>query len=407
MGVFGRQQLLVNDEGSFGEYIAAPGSATFDTNIPFIEAELAPEQERLDDESMQARLAVKRPGHKGSRRATLTMKVYLCGHGGDPTGALTSTWLHKLLGDGLGGKKSDAAGTTISAAASASGFTLNAAGNWDPGYIGRVGSKQDGVADGQPFVVNTEAAGVVASLVALPATPAIGNVVRGALLAYHAEGATLTTKRFMKLHADGTAQWIAFGCQLAGFKLEWPTGGKPYCSLTYKCAYYERQATTFPDSTTLSAADVAPTAGGSCFINAVGTATRATISPDPFELDVDLGLEPTMGPGGLASYQDVIGWVRTRVDAVASFSIPWTSTYETWWDTENPSLVNKHLCWLASPVHGRATGVYLPNLFPMGERPTMPVNNKGQTYVRVRARASEGPDTTSDLTRSSFRLFFS
>lgn len=407
MGVFSLRQVLVNSESSFGEFISAPGSATFDTNIPITEAEFTAGQTRVDDAAFQSRLAVKRAGHKGHRSGTLRIKARVPGHNTAPTGALTTTWLHTLLGDALGGKLSNAAGTTLSAASSASSFTLTTSTNWGDGYIGRVGSKGDGRGDGQPFVASGVAADVVTALTALPATPNSSDVVYGCLLAFLTEGASLVTKRFAVMHSTTGAQFVLQGCQLASFDIEYDFEGMPMIELVYSVAYWETSAISFPNSTALSASNSAPNAGGSLFLQAVGTATRSVLPVATMKLSVELGLEPQIGPGGSAHYQNVCGWVRTAFDVKVTIGVPWTADWQTFWDTENASLTNKHLLFAANAGHGRVSGFYCPSMFPCGERPSVPVNVKEQDYVTFMLQATEGPDTDTALSRSSLRLFWS
>jgi hypothetical protein len=409
MGVYKLQQLLVGDEASFAEFAMAPASATFDACLPTIGgATLELMQDREPDGSAQARLSVEARGHKGPRTARLRFKTYWVGHLTAPTGALVESWQQRLLGDGLGGNGLSSSGDTIASAASASVVTLTDASDWAAGMVGRVGAKGDGRGDGQAFVVGSKATHTLTNLVALPGTPNAADVVYAAALAYHVEGATLQTKRFCCLHADTGAQIFLFGAQLAGVEFDIPTtGGKPTIEFTYEAAYWERAAKTFPDSTALGVADCAPVGGGSVFINALGTATRELITPESISLSLDMQLSPIIGPGGAGLYQQIVGWTRTAMKAVCTMSIPWTAAYETWWDAENHLMTNKHILATLNVVNGRSIGFYLPNVFPAGSRPTLPRNVNEQTYVDVTFSATEGPNTASDLTRSSVRLFAS
>lgn len=411
MGVHKLHQLLVADEASFAEGGATPTTAaalSFTGNIPLYGAPtFTPTHMRDPDGSSQPRLAVEAPGHPGARSGRLSFKTYWIGHLSSPTGALTQTWQQKLLADGLGGGKTDAAGTTLSAASSASSFTATAIGNWAAGYIGRVGAKGDTKGDAQPFVVGAVAGSVITALNALPATPANTDVLYGAQLAYHVEGATLTTKRFCLLFPDTGNQMHFFGCQLASIEFDAPVGGKPTITWTYEVAYHQRATRSFPDATTLGVADCATFGGGSIFINDVGTTTRATLTAQAIGLTMDLGLSPIEGPGGAGDYQYIVGWTRTNAKASIMASIPWVSTYETWWDTANQSLVYKHILAALNVGNGRSIGFYAPRCFPMGQRPNATKNINDQTYVDVAFGCTESLVVTNDLTRSALRLFAS
>jgi hypothetical protein len=47
----------------------------------------------------------------------------------------------------------------------------------------------------------------------------------------------------------------------------------------------------------------------------------------------------------------------------------------------------------------------MPRVFPAGPRPSVPKNVNEQTYVDVTFSATESTDTTTDLSRASFKLF--
>lgn len=408
MGVFNEIQLLVNDEASFGEYGMTPGSATFDTEIPVVGVPtFTADQVREPDEAMQARLAVMAPGHIGARSGQISFDTYWVGHQTAPTGALTETWQQKLLRDGLGGGLVNAAGTTLSAASSASSFTATTIGNWAAGYIGRVGAKGDTKGDGQPFVVGGVAGSVITALTALPATPANTDVLYGAQLAYFAEGASLTTKRFCLMFNDTGNQLHVFGCQLASLVFKMGHGGKPMITWTYNVAYHDRAARSFPATATRGGNDCAPMAGGSMFIQSVGTVTRAELAAEEIELRLDLGLDATHGPGGVGMYQFITGWQRTKAQATIKATIPWVTTYETWWDTANADLVYKHILCALNVGNGRAVGFYAPRCLPMGQRPNLAKNIRNLTKVEVEFGCTEYTVTTNDLTRSAVRLFAS
>lgn len=400
------RQLLVNDEASFGEYITAPGSATWAKNIPILDATFEPQQDRDPDGSLQSRLAVEAPGHKGPRRGRLRFRCYFLGHITAPSGALTETWQQDLLGDGLGGNSVAEVGGTVSAGATTTSIPFAAATLVRGGII-RLGAKGDAGGDGQAVAVGSTFTTPATLLTAAPAAPANGAVLYAAQMAYHSEGATLTTKRFGMLHATTGAQFILFGAQLAAVKFAFPVGGKPTIEFTYEGAYWERQAITFPNTTALQSHDCAPTAGGSFFLQDFGTTTRATKNVAELEVEMDLGLDPIAAIGGSGTYQYIVGWQRTAAKTVIRARMPWETSFETWWDTENPSLVYKHLLATLNTVNGRSVGFYAPRIQPMGSRPSYPVEVNGQNYVDVAFLCNESTDTTNELTRSAIRFFSS
>jgi hypothetical protein len=401
--VFGIRQLLVCDEASFGEFIASPSSATWEKNLPILDGTFEPTHDREEDGSAQARLAVQVPGHKGPRRCRVKFKTYWMGHITDPTGALTETWQQQLLGDCLGGNSVTEVGGTVSGGATATSIPFSGATVLRGGAI-RLGSKGDGRGDGQIVINGVTTTTPLTLLTAAPGAPNAADVLRPCMMAHHSEGAVLVTKRFHMLHATTGAQFIAFGCQLSKVKFSSPVGGKATIDWEFEGAYWERSARTFPDALALQSHDCAPVSGGSAFVQDVGTATRATKTITDVEVELDLGLEPLVGVGGAGMYQWILGWTRTRARGAIRGNALWDTSWETLWDTENPVLTKKHILLTFHSGHGRAFGVYAPNAFPAGPRPSYPAAVNDQVYVPIVLGCTEGPDTTNELTRSALRF---
>lgn len=401
---FKLRQVLVADEASFAENVTALGSVTWSKHIPVLDATFEPMHQREPDEAHRARLANAALTHKGARRGKLRIRSYWMGHISDPTGALTETWQQDLIGDGLGGNATSQVGGVLSGTPTTISLPFTGATLLRGGIV-RVGAKADGRADGQAAVVGSAITTPASLLTALPAAPAAADVLRAAMLAYHSEGATLGTKRFAVLHATTGAQYFLFGCQLSGVKVVMPVGGKPTMELEYEVAYYERSALSYPNSLALQSHDCAPITGGSFFLQDVGTTTRALKNVAELELDIALGLDPIKAIGGAAAYQDTVGWARTGCDVHVRARMPWESSFETLFDTENPSYTKKHMLVTLNTGNGRSVGFYAPSCFLEGQRPDYPVQVGNQNYVETYWRCSEGPDETNELTRSAIRLF--
>lgn len=402
--VFALRQVLVADETTFCEFLASLGSVTWEKNIPTLEATFEPLHDREEDGSAQARLAVQAPGHKGARRGRLRFKTYWMGHITDQTGALTETWQQQLLADGLGGNQISSVGGTLSGVPTVNSLPFGA-GSFSRGGIVRVGSKGDAGGDGQAAVIGAQNTTPLLLLTNLPAAPAAGAALRACSVAHHSEGATLGTKRFGMLHATSGAQFFGFGAQLSKARFGSPVGGKGTIDWEYEIAYFERSTLSFPNALALQSHDCAPVSGGSAFVQDFGTATRATKTVTDVEIELDLGLEPTPGVAGAGMYQWITGWTRTRARAALKFNALWDTSWETWWDTENPVLVYKHMLLTLHTGHGRSFGAYASRIFPMGRRPSMPVNVNDQVYVPVMAGCTESTDLTSELSRSALRFF--
>lgn len=404
--VYALRQLLVSDEVAFAEFIASTGSLTWEKNLPFLDATFEPIQDREADGSAQARLAVDAPGHKGPRRCRIRFRQYWMGHITAPTGAITETHQQQLLGDGLGGNTVSEVGGTVAAGATLTTFTATG-GTLVAGGAVKVGIKGDGKGDGQIYPIGSNIGPPANLLVGFPVAPTAGDLVHACQLAYHSEGAVLVTKRFCMMHATTGAQFVAFGCQLSKTRFGTPVGGKGTIEFEYEGSYWDRVPRAFPDALALQSHDCAPVAGGSCVVQDFGTNTpRATKTVTDFELELDLGLEPLPGIGGSGTYQWILGWTRTRAKAVARFNALWDNSWEAWWDTENPALVYKQMMLTFNPGPGRAFGVYLRKIFPMGPRPSLPVDVNAQNYVPVVVGCTEasGGGAPTELLKSAVTL---
>lgn len=407
-------------ESAFAENAEAASSNTYTHRILTLGVpDHNPMQNRDPDGSIRSRMDEEGLPHIGVREGEVSFTTYLVGHGGTAAGALTETFQQDLISDGLGGGNTASVGTTISGAGStATAINVTAGTTFSAGGACRIGVKGDARGDGQFLIIGTitdASPDVLNLLTAAPAAPTTnGDVVYAVQVAYHDESAalanTLGTKRFMVGHTTAGTPVHYMGCQLAGLKLEFPLEGgtsKPTVTYRYRAAYWDHANVTIPSSSpSASAADCQPVSGGSMFINDVGTATRATITPGRISLDLELGLEPIYGPGGNGTYQHIVGWQRTVCKPTLTVDLPWSTatTYKTWWDTANSSIAYKHILFTASAVNGRAVGFYMPRVMPYGNRPSRVINVNGQQYATVQFRGVSGATTTSELTRSAIRI---
>jgi hypothetical protein len=403
---------MLSAEGSFCENAESPSSNTWTDILYCKSANLTIDQDRIRDQSYQPRMNLENLSNRGPRSASLELTLNLFGHQTTTAGALVPNTLWTLLHDGLGNGSTAGSGTTLSAATSATSFTFTSTSGWAAGMLARMGSKGDGKGDGQAFVIGTVGSPVT-TITALPATPANGDVVYGMPIAYHDESSSssLTTYRFAVMHATTGAQYHLMGGQLAGVKLNIQPGVIPEITLSYKFAYWQRQSTTFPNTSITPTANYsAPSTGGSFFIQdwASGspTSTRNTESVGSVEIALDMGLEPVNSPGGNGTYQIITAWQRTKAQPTITFQLPWKTAYETWWDTSNTATdpPYKHILYTLNTVDGRAVLIYMPRVFPIGNRPSGVVEMNKQNYVKVMGLGTESTVTTNEVTRSAIRI---
>lgn len=405
-------ECLYSAESSLAENAESAASNTWTNKVAINGYDLSTSQDRIRDGALVSRMNDEGLSHLGPRDAALSLTTYLPGHFTTTAGSLTPTWVHDLISDGLGGSKTNFAGTTVSSASSASSITPAVTTNLAAGEIICVGSKGDGGGDGQAAVVNSPGSPTTL-LTALPAEPADNAVIYATQTSYPDESTahTLGTKRFMAgWTSSPTAgqQYHLMGGQLAtlGFSFPLATNELPTVSLGYRFAYWQRAAMTIPHTSLSRESNfAAPCAGGSVFYQSFGTATRGTLTPASVDLTIDLGLEPIYGPGGAGIYQQIVGWVRTGSKPTLTMVVPWDSAYETLFDTANQSYTYKHILFTSNAIDGRRVGFYMPRCMIVGNRPSQPTIINGQTYVTVQFVGVESTTTTSELTRSAWRLF--
>jgi hypothetical protein len=397
------REILVNDDTTFCQYAEAPGSNTYDTRLKVQSYTLETSQERIRDGAVQSRSNAESLSHLGSKSASLEITMYLGGHDSDPTGALTATALYTLLKDAMGGGNSAQVGGTVNVGTSATQFSLTAA-TLVAGAFCRVGDKTDARGNGQALVVNNAATATV--LTALGGTPSTGDVIRPMLTIYPDESTltTLTAKRFLIATTTTSAQYHVMGAQLASITFNTPIAGLPTVTLRYLAAYWQKSAVSTPGATALSVCTPGPTTGGSCFIQDFGTATRATLVPSSINFSIDLGLEPIRGLGGLGTYQEITGWVRTQSKPSLSMRFPYTTDFATRFNLANASYTYYHVLLTLNAIPGRSVAVYMPRAFQVGNSPEGVVEENGQDYVELNLVGTESTTETTELTRSAWRI---
>ncbi len=400
---FNTIEVHSGDEASFAE-----ASTSYDTNFRVIsEPRFTPNHVRMQDPAFRSRLAQRGISHLGPRSGSLEFQTYMIGAAS--TGALTETWQQRLLGDGLGGNHVTQDGGTVNVVTNATTFSATSFTGGAGGVI-RVGTKGDGGGDGQAAVINNPA--TVTLLTALPAAPTTGHQIHACQIAYHDESTvtTLQTKRFMIGHTTEGCQYHMRGCQLAGATFGEPIGGMPTINWRYEVAYYTEAgagaAVAIPSAIALEDHDCVPVAGGSLFVQDFGTTTRNTELPSEIALYLALGLQPVISNSGIYADQFITGWVRTGIAPTISMLVPWSEYWSDWWDTVNGSLTPRHILWTRSvdSVGTRSGGWYAARVHPVGPRPTVDPWNM-QTYQRINLECDESTTTSTELTRSSIRIF--
>lgn len=365
--------------------------------------------EMLQPERVTARRLEGTKGIPGPfSNCTISFSCYLTGHGSATSGGTTLNGLYSLIGRAIGasvvtapsGDTVSGAGATVTSITTASGTNDFA----DGGLI-RIGALGDGGGNGQFHMVNTHVVQALTLINATNGAAAAGAVLYSASLAYAADSScALTGTRFRIQSSD--LQFVLHGCFPTSFSITNTGPGEvPKVNMTWQASWAEPIAGTFPTTPTTDSFTPSPNAAdGSYHLNAVGTTTRALISPRAFSIDYSLAVMPIMGGNGVNAYQVITGATRGRdtigvsliVDAEGADATP------TYWDQW---LTNTALTLVAT-LNSKATqavGIACRNMVYDGARPSQ-TNTGGRNTHSLRFRSIASATTTSDLTLSPLVL---
>lgn len=411
MSRFEQQQLQFADEGSFNDQSSQSMSKTLATLR--VDAKL--NSGRSTDRSLQTRLWKQRPGYRMVRSCSLEFDVLSAGAQVDTSsGALAATPLHTLLSNGLGGSDLTGVGGVAGATATTTSFP-NGTGTRPRGGLSRVGQAGDGKGEGQGTVWGNPN---TALLVAALSAPGATDKLRAALTAYLKEIHLASQRFLLRFENDPAMQYILTGLVLNTWGIRYVSGEPPIETFGFLGAYWDE--TSGLAEGTEEQCDAHVSAGGSFFLNTVGTATRPTDeTPNAYEMELTLNLGLEVEPGEVPGLPlcNTRGFVRKRTGDVTGqlrLVYPWedeqgANAGGTEYDKDGSDSVYKHFLWTSSAgegtdaTEGRHVMAYLPNLFPIGDRPTFREWNGLPAQERVYA-ITEGTDETTDLSRSAFRF---
>lgn len=410
IGVFSKKEILIDDEASFAEV-----STTFTAKLPVISLEYERMSGRASDRSFQSRLWDTRPGYLMPRsNGSIRMRVAACGALADTsTGALTATWLQKILKDTFGGGDLTQVGGVAGASATAS-TVPNRTGTGLRGGINRYGQALDAKGNGQASVCSNP---VTTLLVALDASMGAADKIRACQMVYPTDTGLGTSKRLLVGYADNAGLQYAFhGCHVENATLVVSRMGIPYWDLVWRYAYWREVTVTVPSvSLTMENCDATISAGGSDFLATVGTATRTLLQAVEMELSFNMTLVPITAQGGAhGGLQPVVDFVRKKANdeepaGTLRLTVPANTTDPSDYDSDGSNSTFMHFLATLSAGGGTATtegrhlAIYCPRMYRIGERPAVRDYN-GLQYMDVLYGLREGPDTTNDLTKSFVRF---
>jgi hypothetical protein len=330
---------------------------------------------------------------------------HLTGHGSATSGATALTSLATLLQYVFGAAVASAASGTTFTGGTATAPTTTASATFAAGSLCRTGSTGDARGGGQFAAITSHVTTTLNLLTAMGAAPTNGDVLHSAEMVHTLElpaslaAVTGISWRFF----TANLQVDCHGCYPTSVTITVPVDGTlPRIEIDWTVAWWEFVSTTFPSAASMEEFMPAPSGPtGSFYLQAKGTATRATRTPTAFTISIATNIVPIVGPGGTTG-QAIVGARRTPMDIRVEWEeeAPAASTTpqsDTDWDQE------KHLLYTANSIAGRALGIYFPRLIPVERRPVQNANNGLNRQMR-RFKAVTGDTKTTDLTASAMRL---
>jgi hypothetical protein len=397
--------LLYGTESNFGETTTTTsvrlrplGAVTYDLKY-----------EGMKQEILRQRPNEGVPYVRGPMGGSISFTMHLTGLGATCAGAAPASALATLLGYAVGVTATGlATGDTMAGAGTASAPTTTGASGTTAGALVHIGAKGDTRADGQWVAVSSHSASTLNLLTAVPSTPNNGDVLYSSRMVYPSQTTgtyeTITGLRFRFLSAQ--QQYLCHGCYPTAIEFNIEVGAVPTVKLTYAVSWWELVNGTFPDTTSVQDYAAAPVAGGSMFINAVGTATRNTIVARSVSMSVAFNNQGEPGVGGYNEHQLVVGANRgpgaVMVEMTIDSEAAGTDTYGDLFDVSENSRINRHALYSMSVGDGRALGIYWPNL-TQTEKPIQ-MDDGGVLRKKLRFEALTGTTTTTDLTLSPYRI---
>lgn len=344
---------------------------------------------------------------RGVKGGSFTIRLWLTGHGSSTSGATSMTALGTLLGNVIGnGAVVAASGTTANGAgADADTITTTASGTFTPGGVCFIGSLGDGDGNGQAYAIASH------TTTTMELATGLDGAVANSAVIYSAENiypdcdynATLTPTRWTLGTADQVYQ--CHGCTPASISYSTAMGEPPSVTITFNVAWWEEMGSGFPSATSVTSFVPAPLAGGSLFIQAFGTSTRAKYSFRSISISHELGIITKPGPGGVVTDQLIVDAIRGHGDTVrvtftvdseaASLSPVWPVR----WDSDSQFYHAMFTFNAAASV--QRTALYLRYAMLVGDRPVQKTLN-GINVFEITLQASTLASGSTDILQSAY-----
>lgn len=334
-------------------------------------------------------------------------KLDLTGHGSTTAGSPTLSAVETFLGYVFGNVALSASASTTASGGTAAAITTAASGTFTAGSLFRCGALGDTDGEGQMYRVATHSGTTLTPANELAGAPQNGAVIFPAANFYlhevpFGQGLTASVPGLRFRFLSKNIQYACHGCYPTAIALSGlAPGQRPTIDITWAVSRWEPVSATFASALSTTTNLPTPNAAGTLFVNDVGTATRVVRSYRDLSVEITLGMQPVMGPGGVSAYQSVIGCVRmptqTKWSWVEDADTTTTSPVLQGWGTSDTKRV--HILATLSPAVGKQVGLYSPSVC-VSEIPVQ-FNDGGINRVRFTGMAETGQTTTTDLLASS------
>lgn len=338
------------------------------------------------------------------------VRLPLTGRGATGT-SLATTDLATFMGHVIGTLNSVEVGAVITTGTSATQFTATGV-NMPNGGMCRVGVNGDGRGNGQFYAVSGESSDVVTLLTAMSATPVPTTDTCFPALVVHPSETPGVFEIIQSLRCQlltANRQFNCYGCYPMAYGIDqMHTGEVPHFWVEFGVSQFELANVTFPSATATNAKTPAVNAGGSFFLQQVGTATRQVYQVHQISFapkHTGIGIR---APGATSPFQGIVACrrrppasgdgheLRITVDSEQVGSEIWPGRFTS-------ATRRDHGLFTGSAEDGQAWALYLANLKYVGEYPTQR-EHEGLNRVDLVFHAETGPTTTADLMMSPFRI---
>lgn len=354
----------------------------------------------------------------GPKDATFTERMYLHGHGGATSGAVTidpvETYWGYIFGNpslgeaNSGPTRSAANGTTAAAGSTTTAINTAASGTIARGSgvrIGTSGLSADTRGAGQFYFVNNHTGTVLTLRHATLLAPNAADVIHSGVNLYLPElTANSAVKGLRKRFLTANQKYETRGCYPKALRLTGLGPAEiPLIESDWGASWWQStNVGAFPSLTASNQYNPAPNGGGSFVYGSVGSTVRTLLEIRAFSISIELGIVPLPGHNGVDPYQRYVGARRVPSKITGQFTFDaeasGTNTFESLYLARTAIWMTNSL----STAAGSAMGLHLQNCV-ITKRPKQTTVN-GINSIIVDFQAFAGSDTTTELSQSAMVL---